>query len=91
METAESNRIVCFGDEVKIKAIKADKFPVTFGGVKGLRANIEADIFKNDSPLQLSHSTPQLSHNSLKIAGMLLGFKNDSSQILYKIAKNNFH
>ena len=28
-ETAESNRIFCFGDGVEVKAIKSGKFPVT--------------------------------------------------------------
>ena len=72
--TAESNRTFCCGDGVEVKAIKAVKFPVTLGGVKDVSVYIKADIIKNDFPLLLSHK-------SMKTAGMLLNFKNDSCRI----------
>ena len=45
--------------------------------VKGIRAYIEADIIKNDL----------LSHKSMKTAGMLLDYKNDSYWILGRYIK----
>lgn len=71
METVRSNRIFCFGDGVEVRAIKTVKFPVTIGSIRGIRGYIEADIVKNDVPLLLSHK-------SMKTAGILLNFKNDS-------------
>ena len=71
METTNSNRSLCFGDSVEVKAIKTVKFPVTLGGVKGVRAYTEADIVKKDLPLLQSYK-------SMKADGMLLNFKNNS-------------
>ena len=65
---------------MKIKAINSVKFLVTIRGVKGVKEYIEADIVKNDLPLLLSHK-------SMKTAGMLLDFKNDSSRILGRYIK----
>ena len=67
VETAKFNRTFCFGDEVKVKTIKAVKFPVTFGSIKSIKAYLEADIIKNDLPLLLSHK-------SMKSAGILPNF-----------------
>lgn len=68
VETVRSNRIFCFEDGVEVRAIKTVKFPVTIGGIRGIRGYIEADIVKNDVPLLLSHK-------SMKTAGILLNFK----------------
>ena len=53
---------------------------LTIGDVKGVRAYIEADTVKNNLPLLLSDKT-------MKTAGMLLDFKNDSCQILGRYIK----
>ena len=50
------------------------------GVVKGVRAYIEADIVKNDLSLLLNHK-------SIKTAGMLLDFKNDSCWIFGRYVK----
>ena len=82
VKTAKSNRTFCFDDGVKIKAINSVKFLVTIGSVKGVKVYIEADIVKNDLPLLLSHK-------SMKTAGMLLDFKNDSCRILGNMKLQN--
>ena len=56
------------------------KFPVTIGGIKGVRVYIEADIVKNNLPLLLGHK-------SMKIAGMVLDLKNDCCCILGRYIK----
>ena len=80
MENAKSNGTFCFADGVEVKAIKAVKFPVTLGSIKGVRAYIEADIIKN-------HLLSLLSHKSMKTDGMVLNFENDSCQILCSYIK----
>ena len=85
VETAKPNMTFRFEDVVGVKAIKTAKFPVTLGDVKDVRANIEAVIVKNDSPLQLNHK-------SMKTQEILLNFQNDYCRILgiyIKITKGN--
>ena len=65
---------------MKVKAINSVKLAVTIGCIKGVRVYIETDIVKNDLPLLLSHK-------SMKTAGMLLDFKNDSYRILSRCIK----
>ena len=80
VKTAKSNRTFCFGDGVDVKAIKAVKFPVTLGGIKGGRDYTKTDIIKNVLP-QL------LSHKPMKTAGMQLNFKNYNGWILGRYIK----
>ena len=78
METAKSNRTFCFGDRVEVKVIKAVKFPVNLVG--DIRTYIEVVIIKNDLYYLLSLK-------SMKTAGILLNFNNDSCRIFGRYIK----
>ena len=49
--------LTCFGDRLKVIALKVVTLSVTFGGVKGVKVYIAADIIKNDLPLQRSYKS----------------------------------
>ena len=53
VKTSKSIRTF-FDDGIEVKAIKSVKPPVTIGGLKGVRAYIEAEIVKNYLSLLLS-------------------------------------